>query len=66
MKSKTFHVIALYLLTGNAAYKVATVNTNVLEFHILDHFHFYNLHQLTVFHWPEMSVPNSEGIKGRH
>ena len=66
MKSKTLDIIALYLLTRSAAYKVAAVKSFVLGFHIFDHFHFYNLHQLTVLHWPEMSVLNSEVIKGRH
>ena len=30
MKSKTLDIIALYLLTGNAAYKVATVKSFIL------------------------------------
>ena len=36
VKSKTLDIIALYLLTpGSAAYKVATVKSFVLGFHIL-------------------------------
>ena len=33
MKSETFDIIALYLLTGSAAYKVATIKSFVLGFH---------------------------------
>ena len=36
MKARPLHdVIALYLLTGSAAFKVATVKSFVLGFHIL-------------------------------
>ena len=33
MKSKTTDIIGLYLLTGNAAYEVASVRSFLLGFH---------------------------------
>ena len=73
MKSKTLDIIALCLLTGSAAYKVATVKSFILGFHkqhlsywdSISRIHFLQLRSANSVSL-EMSVLNSEVMYGSH